>query len=89
MKILSFNNYNDFTNIFKIYDRDAIQSIKPLVSNNFSIGLEMSLKAFQNKLNIAIIPIDWQQRKAGKSKLNLRKNISSYLKTLYKSIKSE
>lgn len=89
VKILSFNNYNDFTNIFKVYDRDAIQSIKPLDSNNFSIGLEMSLKAFQNKLHIAIIPIDWQQRKAGKSKLNLRKNFSSYLKTLYKSIKSE
>jgi dolichol-phosphate mannosyltransferase len=82
VKIKSGYPYNDFTNIFKTYSKDAIEKIVPLSSEAFSIGLEMSLKAFKNNLKIIIIPISWEQRKAGKSKLNLMKNIRLYFKTL-------
>jgi dolichol-phosphate mannosyltransferase len=77
-------NYNDFTNIFKLYHRRSIEVIFPLDSTGFSIGLEMSLKAFKRGLSIAIIPISWKQRKAGVSKLKLRKNIKLYMSTLQK-----
>jgi dolichol-phosphate mannosyltransferase len=77
-------NYNDFTNIFKLYHRRSIEVIFPLDSTGFSIGLEMSLKSFKRGLSIAIIPISWKQRKAGVSKLKLRKNIKLYMSTLQK-----
>lgn len=89
VRLLSRNEYNDFTNIFKVYHRRAIEGIQPLVSTDFSIGLEMSLKAFKKELNISIVPISWIQRKAGKSKLNLRKNFNLYISTLRKSITNE
>ena len=77
-------NYNDFTNIFKLYHRRSIEEIYPLNSTGFSIGLEMSLKAFKICLNIAIIPISWKQRKAGVSKLKLSENFKLYMSTLQK-----
>jgi dolichol-phosphate mannosyltransferase len=77
-------NYNDFTNIFKLYHRRSIEVIYPLDSTGFSIGLEMSLKAFKRCLNIAIIPISWKQRKAGVSKLKLSENFKLYMSTLQK-----
>lgn len=89
VRIISGNKYNDFTNIFKVYHRRAIKAISPLNSTGFSIGLEMSLKAFKRKLQIAIIPISWTQRKAGVSKLKLSKNFKLYMSTLRKSLKNE
>ena len=82
VKFRSSYNYNDFTNIFKTYRRSAINEIVPIASANFSIGLEMSLKAYKKQLNILVIPISWIQRSAGKSKLNLMKNFKYYMKTL-------
>jgi dolichol-phosphate mannosyltransferase len=89
VRILSGNKYNDFTNIFKVYHRRSIDAISPLNSTGFSIGLEMSLKAFNRKQKIAIIPISWTQRKAGVSKLKLTKNFKLYMTTLLKSLKNE
>ena len=77
-------NYNDFTNIFKLYHRRSIEVIFPLDSIGFSIGLEMSLKAFKSGLSIAIIPVSWKQRKAGVSKLKLIENFKIYLSTIQK-----
>lgn len=89
VKIITGIKYNDFTNIFKVYHRRSIEAITPLDSNGFSIGLEMSLKAFKKELNIAIIPVSWTQRKAGISKLSLRKNFKLYMSTLRKSLQNE
>lgn len=89
VRLITGINYNDFTNIFKVYNRRSIDAITPLNSTGFSIGLEMSLKAFKNKLNIAIIPISWSQRQAGLSKLKLNKNFKQYMSTLLKSLKNE
>lgn len=89
VRIISGNKYNDFTNIFKVYHRRAIVAISPLSSTSFSIGLEMSLKAFKRKLKITIIPISWIQREAGASKLKLSENFILYMSTLRKSIKNE
>ena len=86
VRLRSAYSFNDFTNIFKIYHRSALLQIEPVESNGFSIGLEMSLKAYKNDLNICVVPISWTQRKAGKSKLNLWKNLRVYLKTLKHSL---
>lgn len=84
VRIKTSFNYNDFTNIFKLYHRRSIEVIFPLDSTGFSIGLEMSLKAFKRGLSIAIIPVSWKQRKAGVSKLKLSKNFKLYMSTLQK-----
>ena len=89
ISIISRNSYNDYTNIFKVYSRKAIEKIGPLESIGFSIGLEMSLKAFKRRLKISVVPISWSQRKAGESKLNLIKNFNLYVKILIKSFRSE
>lgn len=84
VKILTRNKYNDFTNLFKMYSRNAIDTIKPVESAGFSIGLEMSLKSFSKNLKIGIVPISWKQRSKGESKLNLLKNIRIFVLTLIK-----
>ena len=89
VRIISGNKHNDFTNIFKVYHRDSIEKISPLESTGFSIGLEMSLKAYKKKLNVAIVPISWTQRKAGVSKLKLSENFKLYISTLRKSLNYE
>ncbi|MDB2463804.1 glycosyltransferase family 2 protein [Flavobacteriaceae bacterium] len=89
VRIIYGKKYNDFTNIFKVYHRRAIEAISPLNSTGFSIGLEMSLKAFKRKLKIAVIPISWTERNAGVSKLKLSKNFKHYMSTLLKSLKNE
>jgi dolichol-phosphate mannosyltransferase len=37
--------YGDVTNAFKLYGRDAVEGMKPLVSRDFSLTVEMPLKA--------------------------------------------
>ena len=79
-----FNNWVRIKTGINYNHRRSIEVIFPLESTGFSIGLEMSLKAFKRGLNIAIIPISWKQRKAGVSKLKLSKNFKLYLSTLRK-----
>ena len=81
--------FNDFTNIFKMYSREALYLIGTPESASFDIGLEMSLKAYSKRLKIGIIAISWNQRKLGSSKLNLTKNIKRYFGTLMKHIANE
>jgi dolichol-phosphate mannosyltransferase len=83
VELITRNQYNDYSNIFKMYRRTVIDKIMPISSEGFSIGLEMSMKAFNVNAKIKVIPITWKQRKAGKSKLNLIKNIKVYMTTLY------
>jgi len=89
VKVISKNKFNDYTNIFKMYSRKAIVEIYPIESTGFSIGLEMSLKAFSSKMKIGYIPISWKQRTSGRSKLNLIKNIRLYVSTLVRYVKYE
>ena len=82
VRLLTRHPYNDFTNIFKVYHRRSLESISPLEAEGFSIGLEMSLKAYRSGLQIAVIPISWTQRKAGVSKLKVSKYFREYMSTL-------
>ena len=81
-KLIFFSNYNDFTNAFKIYKKDALLRAMPLVSESFNIFLEMPLKIISRKMNYKIIPIKWKNRKEGKAKFNIKELRSKYLFTL-------
>ncbi len=82
IKIIFFSNYNDFTNAFKIYKRSSLLKLYPLVSENFNIFLELPLKIECRKLKYEIIPINWNGRRMGKSKFNLKELGSKYIFTM-------
>ena len=80
--ILFWNKYNDFTNSFKIYKTEILRNLRPIVSENFNVFLELPLKIISRKYNYSIIPIDWKNRKDGKAKFMIKEFGSMYLFTL-------
>jgi len=81
-KLLFFSDYNDFTNAFKIYKKDALLKTFPLVSESFNIFLELPLKIISRKMKYKIIPISWVNRKEGISKFDIKELRAKYLFTL-------
>jgi len=82
ISILFFVKYNDFTNAFKIYKKSVLLEIFPLVSENFNIFLELSLKIIYRGYDYKVIPIGWINRKVGKSKFKIKELSSRYFFTL-------
>lgn len=71
--------YNDVTNAFKCYRREAIEGMQPLISPHFNLTVEMPLKAIIRGYSYAVIPISWENRRTGISKLKLQEMGSRYL----------
>ena len=82
VKIIFFSNYNDFTNAFKLYRKDALLELFPIVSENFNIFLELPLKIISRGFKYQITSISWNNRKKGKSKFNVKELSSKYFFTL-------
>ena len=80
--LIFWNNYNDYTNAFKIYKKKALEEIAPLVSESFNIFLEIPLKIISRKYRYKIIPINWNGRLKGFSKFKIKELRSKYLFTL-------
>ena len=80
--LIFWNKYNDYTNAFKIYKKEALLEIMPLVSESFNIFLEIPLKIISRNYNYKIIPISWKGRDRGKSKFRIKELRSKYLFTL-------
>ena len=72
-------NFNDTTNAFKMYRREVIEGISPLLSHHFNLTVELPLKSIVRGYSYAIIPITWRNRSAGVSKLKLKEMGSRYL----------
>ena len=81
-KLLFISDYNDFTNAFKIYKKNALLKTFPLVSESFNIFLELPLKIISRKMKYKIIPISWTNRKEGSSKFDIKELKAKYLFTL-------
>lgn len=71
--------FNDTTNAFKIYRREVIEGISPLISHHFNLTVEIPLKAIVRGYSFAVMPITWQNRKSGISKLKIKEMGSRYL----------
>jgi dolichol-phosphate mannosyltransferase len=82
VKILFLNTYNDFTNAFKIYKKKTLLRLRPFLSENFNIFLEIPLKIVSRKYKYIVIPINWVNRKKGYSKFKIKELGSKYLFTL-------
>ena len=79
IKILFGLKLNDTTNAFKAYRREVIEGISPLLSHHFNLTVEIPLKAIIRGYFYNIIPITWENRKAGVSKLKIKEMGSRYL----------
>jgi dolichol-phosphate mannosyltransferase len=70
--------YNDATNSFKLYKRETIAGIQPLMAPHFNLTIELSLKAIVRGYTYTVVPNSWRNRKAGVSKLKIREMGSRY-----------
>ncbi len=83
MGLLFWQRYNDFTNPFKCYRRAIVDGMKPLVSGQFNLAIEMSLKAVAQDPKYAVVPTSWRDRAAGTSKFKVFSQSRLYLLTLF------
>lgn len=70
--------YNDTTNAFKMYKKETIQGLHPLLSPHFNLTIELPLKVIIRGYSYAIVPNSWRNRKFGVSKLKIREMGTRY-----------
>lgn len=70
--------YNDFTNAFKLYKKETIKGLAPILSPHFNLTLELSLKAVIRGFTFTVLPNSWTNRKYGKSNLKIKEMGSRY-----------
>jgi dolichol-phosphate mannosyltransferase len=70
--------YNDTTNAFKLYKREVIEGVKPILSPHFNLTIELPLKAIIRGYSFAVVPNSWTNRKFGVSKLKIKEMGSRY-----------
>ena len=71
--------YNDITNAFKVYTKEAIEGSKPFLSNHFNLTLELPLKIIIRGFSYEVVPNSWTNRKTGISKMKIKEMGSRYL----------
>lgn len=82
ISLLYLNKYNDYTNAFKIYKKETLIKLEPIVSESFNVFLEIPLKIINRNYKYKIIPINWFGRKIGESKFKFNELKSKYIFTL-------
>lgn len=70
--------YNDATNAFKLYKRNVINGISPLLAPHFNLTIELSLKSIIRGYSYVVMPNKWYNRKEGVSKLKIKEMGSRY-----------
>lgn len=71
--------YNDITNAFKLYKKEVINGVKPLLSHHFNLTVEIPLKAIIRGYSYFVVPNSWTNRKKGFSKFKIKELGSRYL----------
>jgi dolichol-phosphate mannosyltransferase len=79
VRVLFGLRFNDVTNAFKLYRREVVRAMQPLISEHFNLTVEMPLKAIVRGYTYKAVPIRWTNRKAGISKLKIQEMGSRYL----------
>ncbi len=70
--------YNDTTNAFKLYKKEVIEGIKPILAPHFNLTIELPLKAIIRGYSYTVVPNSWTNRKYGVSKLKIKEMGSRY-----------
>ncbi len=78
IRLLFGFRYDDTTNAFKLYRRQVIEGISPLLSKHFNLTVEMPLKAIIRGYTYAVVPNSWTNRSEGVSKFKVKEMGSRY-----------
>ncbi len=81
-KLLIWTDLNDFTNGFKIYKKETLINLYPLVSEDFNIFMELPLKTIIRGFKYKIVPISYYNRTVGEAKFKIDELGSKYMFTL-------
>lgn len=71
---------NDATNAYKLYRASILDKIGFLRSDNYTTGLELTVKAYLNGFKIAEVPTVWNDRAKGKSHFKISRGASEYIR---------
>lgn len=71
-------SYNDTTNAFKLYRKEVIAGIRPILAPHFNLTIELPLKAIIRGFTYSVVPNTWSNRKYGTSNLKLKEMGSRY-----------
>lgn len=77
--ILFRTGYDDTTNAFKLYSREAIEGCQPLLSPHFNLTVELPLKCHIRGFKSVVLPNSWTNRRHGISKLKIQEMGSRYM----------
>ncbi len=78
IRITMHISYSDTTNAFKLYRREVIDGVQPLLSPHFNLTVEIPLKAIIRGYSYRVLPNSWTNRKYGVSKLKIKEMGSRY-----------
>ncbi len=78
VRVIMRIKYDDTTNAFKLYKKEVIQGVQPLLSPHFNLTIEIPLKAIIRGYTYEIVPNSWTNRKYGESKLKIKEMGSRY-----------
>jgi dolichol-phosphate mannosyltransferase len=79
IQVLFWLPYNDISNAFKCYSRNAVEGMMPLISSHFNLTVEMPLKAAIRGYKWTVVPVNWSGRQKGISKFIIKEMGSRYL----------
>ena len=83
IRVLFLMRYNDTTNAFKLYGRNVIAGLQPLLAYGFNLTIELPLKAIARGYSYTIISNNWYNRKEGVSKFKVDEVMGGYLFILF------
>lgn len=78
IRLLFRMKYNDTTNAFKCFRKDAIDGLRPFLSNHFNMTVELPLKAIVRGYTWTVVPTNWYGRETGESKFKIEEMGSRY-----------
>jgi dolichol-phosphate mannosyltransferase len=78
IKMLFGIRLNDTTNAFKAYRRTTLEGLRPFLSPQFNLTVELPLKTIVRGYSWTVIPITWRNRRHGIAKFKIREMGSRY-----------
>ena len=78
IRVLFGLRYDDVTNAFKMYRREVIEGVQPLLSHHFNLTVEIPLKAIVRGYTYSVVPNSWTNRSHGESKFKVKEMGSRY-----------
>lgn len=78
IRVMFGMRYDDTTNAFKLYRREVIAGVSPLMSRHFNLTVELPLKAIVRGYSYVVVPNSWTNRAEGVSKFRIKEMGSRY-----------